>query len=629
MKSKILLLILLIFSVNVIKAQNINRAFRLLEKNKYEKAERIFNKIIKKKTSSDANYGLSKIYSEKDFEKFNLYTSHKWITKAENNFNSDKKNKISINQISEFKNEIENNIINNLEKEKSIKSCDEFLEYFKDDNKRNIAKEIKANILFEDLNNDEESYNSFIQKFKNTKAAKKATEKRDELVFNKIEKTYEAYKNFIEKYPNSKQIENAKIELDKIVPFFAITGFASDLENISLNDLKLKSQKEVIYILKSLENKVTDFLGESCKFKTIEKLSDFNILAKNNILITNIKNLSNQFKTLKIDNIDYFENPEKYPLSKAGKSFYKDKITKFTLTGVTAITRAIGRAADEYGTDFLTKNLKHHFQTSDYVHISNEVSFAKGCDYNKGRKLKFCTKERDFQAILDLNANIVELTGNHNLDYGKKAYAETFKWYETKNIKTFGGGISTKQAAEPLIIELKEGYKLGFIGFNEYCPCHECTNQTQGFGANPYDKETSYEAVKKLKEKVDFVIATVQFHEVDSYEPAGSHISISKKLANSGADLVYGSQAHQIKKVEFYNGKSLFYGIGNFLFDQIHRLGLRQGFFLQNYFYKGKLIQSKPIYTFISDKRRPELATKKQIKAIKKEIFTDKLIYKH
>ena len=80
---------------------------------------------------------------------------------------------------------------------------------------------------------------------------------------------------------------------------------------------------------------------------------------------------------------------------------------------------------------------------------------------------------------------------------------------------------------------------------------------------------------------------------------------ICQKLIDFGADVIIGSQAHQAQEIALYKGKTIFYGLGNFMFDQIHRLGVRQAFFLECYFYKGRIIQFQPVYTFMNEERQP------------------------
>jgi poly-gamma-glutamate capsule biosynthesis protein CapA/YwtB (metallophosphatase superfamily) len=99
-------------------------------------------------------------------------------------------------------------------------------------------------------------------------------------------------------------------------------------------------------------------------------------------------------------------------------------------------------------------------------------------------------------------------------------------------------------------------------------------------------------------------------------------------LLDFGADCVYGSQAHQVQKIEFYKNKPIFHGLGSFLFDQIHRIGVKQGYFLEHYLYKGRIIQSKLIYTMISEGRRPEIANPEDAKVIKEIVFDDELVYR-
>jgi poly-gamma-glutamate synthesis protein (capsule biosynthesis protein) len=65
---------------------------------------------------------------------------------------------------------------------------------------------------------------------------------------------------------------------------------------------------------------------------------------------------------------------------------------------------------------------------------------------------------------------------------------------------------------------------------------------------------------------------SVQFGEVDAYTPSATQAPICREIIDYGADMLYGSQAHQIQQVVFYKNKPIYYGLGNFLFDQIHRI---------------------------------------------------------
>lgn len=447
----------------------------------------------------------------------------------------------------------------------------------------------------------------------------------------------------------------------------AVTGFSSERTSISLDDLKSQYCQNEVFVLKEVKEQTDAFFACSCE-NTLENTADFQSFAQNNILILDLENAHHHFPALNVEGISLFDNPQDYPFvyetqpqkkinlthflgniyeyelaqndslfflenqSNGGKIILKEipkflnqnALTEVIITGVTAITRRTGETANAQGVDYLTEAVRSEFQTADFVHISNEVSFTADCEYIAGTS--FCTKKAHFQALLDLNANIIELTGNHNRDYGNEAFYETFAWYQEQGMQTFGGGLDEVSANQPLIITLKDGKKIGFIGFNEWCPLGECaTGEIPG--ANAYDAQKAQKVIAEMRQEVDYIIASVQFRESYQYHPLPIQESISRDLIDFGADLVYGSQAHQVQEIEFYRGKTILYGLGNFIFDQQFSAGVRQGFFIRLFFYEGKLIQAIPVYTMISD-ARPILAAQDEIIQIQEAILKEDRLYK-
>lgn len=414
--------------------------------------------------------------------------------------------------------------------------------------------------------------------------------------------------------------------IDSTDVLLVATGFSSLEQNLNLDSVEILATQNRVYFIKKDSVLVKHFFKkEFAKLKGINSSDDFQKLANGNYLISSIDNADGRFKNLEINSTSYFVNPEKYKLAIKGS---KQQFTKFMLTGVTAITRAAGNAADNNGYEFLIEKVKPYFLDADLVHISNEVSILQDCQFIKGTR--FCSKEAHFSALLDLSCDIVELTGNHNKDFGGEAFKYTLDWYKNNNIKTFGGGNTPEDANAPLVITLKDGKKLGFIGFNEKCPINECADKAGDCGANRYNKAKAQAVISKMRKelKCDFIIASVQWQEWDEYKPHEQQKIIAKDLVDFGADFVYGSQAHQIQQVEFYKNKPIFYGLGNFLFDQIHRVGVRQAFFLEMYFHNGKLINVKPVFTFMGENRQQQIANPAEEAAMREVIYIDSLMYK-
>ena len=407
------------------------------------------------------------------------------------------------------------------------------------------------------------------------------------------------------------------------IPLIVMGSFLSLSEDISLDSLKIKLENGSISCTKDISKLLQQKLKLSTEPKSIQ-LGKFNFKSSKDLVITTLDSVNQQFLAKKVNSINFFKEPKKYPLwLKHDSDFdFQKEITTYTHTGVTAITRSTGSILNAKGIDFYLVNILPFFKNRELVHISNEVSNQDACVYET-MKMKFATKTEHFEIFNRLKANIVELTGNHNLDMGQQPYLNSLKWYKDHNMKYFGGGASPAEANKPLIIELKDNRKIAWIGFNELCPLGECADKKMG--ANRYVEAKAKKLIDSLRNevKVDYILACVQYGEVDSYSPTSNQKKISQKLIDFGADVILGSQAHQAQEIALYKGKIIFYGLGNFMFDQIHRLGVRQAFFLEGYFYKGKIIQFQPVYTFMNKERQPTPANDSDKLEIQKAVLKE------
>jgi hypothetical protein len=419
-----------------------------------------------------------------------------------------------------------------------------------------------------------------------------------------------------------------KLESDGEHALLVVTGYGSSRDTVAQAEVAAGYCAGTI-VVDAAARVAADAKFACAAPSVVASLDDFLPKAKTGLAITNLDRVTARWRALRVDGVSFFEEPARYPLIVGSAPDFAPSITHFIMTGVTAITRATGAACDDHGIDWLTANLRDHFTHADYVHVSNEVSIAANCKYPVKGTYSFCSKERDFQALLDIRANVVELTGNHNRDYGDEPFRKTMAWYKQHDIATFGGGLTPELANEPVVLALRGAHKLGIVGFNESCPLHECAKKPGEVGANFYDAAKAKAAIARLRDELhaDVVMVTVQFRERDGTDPTPSQKQIARDLVEWGADLVYGSQGHEPQLVEFYKGKPIFYGIGNFLFDQIHRTPVRQGFFLHHYFYRGRLVQSVPVFTFMAATRQPTLATPAQADAVRAVIFRDALLY--
>jgi len=80
-----------------------------------------------------------------------------------------------------------------------------------------------------------------------------------------------------------------------------------------------------------------------------------------------------------------------------------------------------------------------------------------------------------------------------------------------------------------------------------------------------------------------------------------------QRLSDAGAAVVSGSQAHQPQGFEIRNDGVINFGLGNLFFGQALGIEVKQGLIAKHVFYRGKLINTVLITTFMKTFHNPGL----------------------
>ena len=129
------------------------------------------------------------------------------------------------------------------------------------------------------------------------------------------------------------------------------------------------------------------------------------------------------------------------------------------------------------------------------------------------------------------------------------------------------------------------------------------------------------ERVSALREQGYLVVFTFQWPESISPYPLPDQVIDFRQAAGAGAVIVNGSQAHRPQAMEFYSGSFIHYGLGNFFFDQMHDLALRQEFVDRHVFYHGRHISTELLTAMLEDYAQPRPMTAEERGQLLEEIF--------
>jgi len=280
---------------------------------------------------------------------------------------------------------------------------------------------------------------------------------------------------------------------------------------------------------------------------------------------------------------------------------------------------------DTLGTTYPGQDIRSWLLEADIAHISNEVSFNEDCPLANfySTSTMFCSRPEYIELLDYLGTDIVELSGNHNNDWGRKAFTYSLDLYKERGWAYFAGGANLAEARQPALIE-HNGNRLAFIGCNPVGPPNAWAAEDQPGAAPCEDYAWMLEEISRLRSEGYLPIVTYQYFELYIYPPSDHQQRNFRAAIDAGAVIVSGSQAHFPQTMEFYNGGFIHYGLGNLFFDQmdIPVPGTRREFVDRHYFYDGRHIQTELLTALLEDYARPRPMDSSEREAFLSDIFT-------
>ena len=164
--------------------------------------------------------------------------------------------------------------------------------------------------------------------------------------------------------------------------------------------------------------------------------------------------------------------------------------------------------------------------------------------------MRFCSDPDYIKLMEAVGTDIVELTGDHFQDWGADAMRLTLNMYDERGWLYYGGGANI------------EGASPGGHAEPQWQPSGLYRLQRQGWLLRPGGRRTAparsacgYDwmanEIARLRSEGYLPIATYQHFEYYTYPPQGNQRSDFRRMAEAGAVVVSGSQAHQPQAFEF------------------------------------------------------------------------------
>lgn len=202
--------------------------------------------------------------------------------------------------------------------------------------------------------------------------------------------------------------------------------------------------------------------------------------------------------------------------------------------------------------------------------------------------------------LAELGIHVVTLANNHMMDYGHDGLFDTLGTIDSVGIARVGAGATLEEALRPHYLTVK-GRRFALFGVATTLPPGFAAGvdrpgiapirvafsfevdpnlmaeqpgtapwvQTRAY---PEDVERVTDLIRRAAQDADHVVVAVHWgltrRRVTPYQGmiADYQGPLGRAFIDAGADLVLGNHSHNLHGVEVYQGKPIFYSLGNYIF---------------------------------------------------------------
>jgi poly-gamma-glutamate capsule biosynthesis protein CapA/YwtB (metallophosphatase superfamily) len=174
--------------------------------------------------------------------------------------------------------------------------------------------------------------------------------------------------------------------------------------------------------------------------------------------------------------------------------------------------------------------------------------------------------------VMSVATNHIKNCGLMNC--GDRAFFDTLDNLRRVGILPVGAGANHAEAMQPVVVKLN-GVRFGIVSLGQIEPMAFAGEDTPGIAVlNPENLRAAIAAARQVS---DVVIAMPHWGPEDVPWPNYIQRDLAQQLVAAGADLVVGNHTHVVQGLQEISGVQVFYGLGNFVFDQDWDLAHQQG----------------------------------------------------
>jgi poly-gamma-glutamate synthesis protein (capsule biosynthesis protein) len=243
-------------------------------------------------------------------------------------------------------------------------------------------------------------------------------------------------------------------------------------------------------------------------------------------------------------------------------------LTTVAFVGDLMLSRSVGadlKASGDYDAPFAA--FAPWLRSADLAFGNLETAITPGREI-KPQEMMFRADAPVAAAMAWAGFDVVSLANNHTPNFGSTGLMDTFKVLKDAGVRYVGAGRDDFEAYQPAYLQAN-GLTFAFIAESDSDLAPKSYGATaQHPGTALFDLAKLKAAIAEARGVADVVIFSMHSGREYTPTPSGRQRLFAHAAIDAGADLVIGHHAHVVQEMEVYGGKPIFYGLGNFIFDQ-------------------------------------------------------------
>ncbi len=228
------------------------------------------------------------------------------------------------------------------------------------------------------------------------------------------------------------------------------------------------------------------------------------------------------------------------------------------------------KALSSYGLEgCFSSSLLETMREADVMCLNSEFAFTTRGTAIPDKTYTFRGNPARISVLEDMGTDVAILANNHVFDYGEVGLQDTLDTFRAAGLPYVGAGEDIDEASAVWYARL-ENCTVAYVAGSrvEWAELTRGASETEsGVFRTAESNELICQRIAEARENADFVVVYIHWGTEHTTWLEDYQLASGKEFIDAGADVVVGDHPHVLQGISWYEGKPIFYSMGNFWFS--------------------------------------------------------------